>query len=101
MEAALYYLAIAAVILMGIIAGRLARSTFRAVLLGLAGNLVTVATLLCVTILFAVLSPGSLRSDDMAFRLGALLLVGSAVGMVAAIGSRRRAVKMATAPRLF
>jgi hypothetical protein len=35
----------------------------------------------------------------MGFRLGALLLFGSAVGVVAAVGSRRRAVKMAT--RLF
>ena len=95
MATVLYYLGIAAVILIGIIGGRGARSTLRAVLLGLMGNLFTVAMLFCATVVFAVLAPGSLDSDDMGFRLGALLLFGSVVGVVAAIGSRRHALKMA------
>ena len=49
--------------------------------------------------ILAILAPGSIDSDDMGFRLGALLLFGSAVGVVAGIGGRRHAVKMAT--RLF
>ena len=98
MAAALYYLAIATVILIGLLAGRCARSTTQAIVLGLMGNLVTVGVLLCATILFAVVAPGALDSGDMGFRLGALLLFGSAVGMVAAIGGRRRA---RLAARLF
>jgi hypothetical protein len=97
--AAFYYLAIAAVILIGILAGRRARSTIQAVLLGLAGNLVMAVTLFCATVLLAVLSPGVIDADDMGFRVGALLLFGSAVGAIAAFGSRRHAAKMAT--RLF
>jgi hypothetical protein len=97
--AALYYLAIATVILIGLRAGRWARSTVQAIVLGLMGNLVTVALLFCATILFAVMAPGALDADDMGFRLGALLLFGSAVGMVAAIGGRRRAAD--TAARSF
>jgi hypothetical protein len=96
--AALYYLAIAAVILIGLLAGRSARSTVQAVALGLMGNLVTVGLLFCATILLAVMAPGALDADDMGFRLGALLLFGSAVGMVAAIGGRRRAARLATRP---
>jgi hypothetical protein len=96
---AFYYLAIAAVILIGIIAGRCARSTFQAMLLGLVGNLVIVGLLFCATILFAILSPGRLDSDDMGLRLGALLLFGSALGVVAAFGGRRRASKASA--RLF
>lgn len=99
MAAALYYLTIAAVILIGLLAGRRARSVLHAGLVGLIGNLVMVATLFCATIAFAVLAPGSIDPGDMGLRLGALLLYGSAVGVVAAVGSRRRAVKMAT--RLF
>jgi hypothetical protein len=98
-EVALYYLAIATVILAGILAGRRARSTIQALLLGLMGNLLTVTVLFCATILFAILSPGSLDPDDMGFRLGVLTLFGPAVGMVAAMGSRRRAVRAAA--RLF
>jgi hypothetical protein len=92
-EVALYYLAIATVILAGILVGRRACSTFQAVLLGVMGNLLTVALLFCTTILLAVLSPGLLDPDDMGFRLGVLMLFGPAVGMVAAIGSRRHAVR--------
>ena len=99
MAAALYYLTIAAVILIGILAGRRARSTIQAMLFGLMGNLVMAAALFCATILFAVLAPGSIDSDDMGLRLGALLLFGSAVGVIAAFGGRRHAAKMAT--RLF
>jgi hypothetical protein len=99
MAAALYYLTIAAVILIGILAGRRARSTVQAMLFGLMGNLVMAATLFCTTILFVVLAPGSINPDDMGFRLGALLLFGSAVGVIAAFGSRRHAARMAT--RLF
>ncbi len=68
-------------------------------LFGLMGNLVMVAVLFCATVAFAILAPGSIDSDDMGFRLGALLPFGSAVGVVAAVGSRRHAVRMAT--RLF
>ena len=99
MAAALYYLTIAAVILIGHSCRPRARSIIHARLFGLIGNLVMVATLFLATILFAVLAPGSIDSDDMGFRLGALLLFGSAVGVIAAIGGRRHAVKMAT--RLF
>lgn len=99
MEVAFYYLAIATVILGGILAGRRARSTGQALLLGLASNLITVAMLFCTTILLVVVSPGSLDADDMGFRLVVLLLLGSVVGMVAAIGSRKRAARMAG--RLF
>ena len=99
MAAALYYLTIAAVILIGLLAGRRARSIIHAGLLGLIGNLMMVATLFLATIAFVVLAPGTIDSADKGFRLGALLLFGSAVGIVAAIGGRRHAVKMAT--RLF
>jgi hypothetical protein len=95
--AALYYLAIATVIFIGLFAGRCARSTVQALLLGLMGNLVTVGLLFCATIFLAVMAPGALDPDDMGFRLGALLLFGSAAGMVAAIGGRRRAM-IATRP---
>jgi hypothetical protein len=96
--AALYYLAIATVILIGLRAGRWARSTVQAIVLGLMGNLVTVGLLFCATIVFAVMAPGALDAADMGFRLGALLLFGPAVGMVAAIGGRRRAANIATRP---
>lgn len=98
MAAALYYLTIAAVILVGLLGGRRARSIIHAGLIGLIGNFVMVATLFLATVALAVLAPGSIDSDDMGFRLGALLLFGSAVGMVAGIGGRRHAVKMATRP---
>jgi hypothetical protein len=93
--AALYYLTIAAVILIGLRVGRRARSVIHAGLFGLMGNLIMVAVLFLATVVFAILAPGSIDSDDMGFRLGALLLFGPAVGVVAAIGSRRHAVKMA------
>lgn len=98
MEATFYYLAIAAVILFGLLAGRRARSTAQAMLLGLVGNLVTVVTLFCATVLYAVFAPGRLDPDDMGFRVGALLLFGSAVGVVAAIGGRRRAAGLRGRP---
>lgn len=94
MVATLYYLTIAAVILIGLAAGHRARSAVHAGLMGLLGNLVMVATLLSITIALAVVAPGSIDAG-----LGALLLFGSAVGVVSAIGGRRRALKMAT--RLF
>jgi hypothetical protein len=97
-EAAFYYLAIAAVILVGILAGRRARSTFQAIVLGLIGNLVTVLALFGATVVFAITAPGRLDPDDMGFRLGALLLFGSVVGVVAAIGGRRRAAQAAARP---
>ena len=96
MAAALYYLTIAAVILIGLLAGRRARSIIHAGLFGLLGNLIMVAILFCATVAFAILAPGSIDADDMGFRLGALLLFGSAVGVAAAIGSRRHAARMAT-----
>jgi hypothetical protein len=80
-------------------AGRRARSTVHAGLMGLLGNLVMVAPQLSATIALAVLAPGSIDSNDIELRLGALLMFGSAVGVASAIGGRCRAVKMAT--RLF
>jgi hypothetical protein len=93
--AAFYYLAIAAVILLGLLAGRRARSTAQAMLLGLTANLATVGMLFCATVLDAIFAPGHLESTDVGVRLGALLLFGSALGVVAAIGGRRRAAKVA------
>lgn len=90
MAAAFYYLAIATVILLGLVAGRWARSTVQAMLLGLMANLAAVVMLLCATVLSSIFAPGHLDPTDMGIRLGALLLFGSAVGVVAAIGGRRR-----------
>jgi hypothetical protein len=98
-EAAFYYIAIGAVVAGGIMVGRRARSTLQAMLFGLTTNFVVAVALCCATIVFVVLSPGSLNPHDMGFRLGALLLFGSMVGMVAAIGGRRQAAKRAA--RLF
>jgi hypothetical protein len=98
-EAAFYYIAIGAVVTGGIMVGRRARSTLQAMLFGLTANLLVAVALFCATIVFAALSPGSLNPHDMGFRLGALLLFGSMVGMVAGIGGRRQAVKRAA--RLF
>lgn len=53
------------------------------------------AVLYYLTIATAILTV-SIDPDDMGFRLGALLLSGSAVGVVAAIGSRRHAARVAT-----
>lgn len=100
MEEIVYYSAIAAMIAFGLHAGqRWARSTFQAVLFGLAGTLVAIFAFLSLIVLVAVFSPASLDSREIAIRLGALLLFGSALGVVAALGGRRRAVKAAT--RLF
>ena len=100
MEEIAYYSAIAAVIAFGLHAGRRwARSTFQAVLLGLAGTMVAVLAFFLLIVGVAILSPASLHPQDMAVRLGALLLFGFALGVVAALGGRRRAVKAAT--RLF
>lgn len=93
MAAALYYLAIAAVILIGLLMGRRARSVIHAGLFGLMGNLFMVGVLFSATVAFAILAPGSIDPDDMGFRLGALLLFGSAVGIVAAISGRHHAVR--------
>lgn len=99
MEAALYYIAIAAVIVGGISAGRQARSILQAMLFGLTVNLLVAVLLFCATVVFGVLSPGSLNLHDMGFRVGALLLFGSIAGMVAAISGQRQAAKRAA--RLF
>ena len=95
MAAAGYYLGIAAVVSLGLLVGRRARSTFQAMLLGLLVNLATVVVLLCAVFLYSIFGPGRLDPTDIGVRLGALLLFGSAVGVVAAIGGRRRAVKVA------
>ena len=95
MEAAFYYTAIGAIVAGGIMAGRRARSTLQAMLFGLTTNLAVFVALFCATIAFAALSPSSLNPQDMGFRLGALLLFGSMVGMVAAFGGRRQAAKRA------
>jgi hypothetical protein len=100
MEDAVYYAAIAAVIAFGLHAGnRWARSRLQAMLLGLAGTTLAVAAFLGLIVGLAVFSPDGLHSREMAVRLGALLLFGSALGIVSAIGGRRRAEKAST--RLF
>ena len=95
MEAAFYYLTIAAVIIAGLMIGRRARSTVHAMLFGLAVNLLAAVTLFCSTVLLSVLNPGSLDPKSMGFRLGALLLFGSALGIVASIAGRRDALRAA------
>ena len=100
MEEAGYYAAIAVLIAFGLLAGnRWARSMGHAVLLGLAGTTIAVVTFLCLIVAFFVFSPDSLDSRGIGVRLGALQLFGSALGVVSAIGGRRRAEKAAA--RLF
>ncbi len=100
MEDAIYYATIAAVIVFGLHAGkRWARSMGQAVLLGLGGTTIAVVTFLGLIIVFAIFSPDSLDSRNMGIRLGALQIFGSALGIVSAIGGRRRAEKAST--RLF
>jgi hypothetical protein len=101
MEETVYYAAIAAVIAFGLHAGnRWARSRLQAMLLGLAGTTIAIVTFLGLVAAFAVFSPdGRLDPREIGVRLGALLLFGSALGVVSAIGGRRRAEKAST--RLF
>ena len=100
MEDAIYYVTIAAVIVFGLYGGkRLARSMGEAVLIGLGGTTIAVVAFLCLIVAFSIFYPDSLDSRGIGVRLGALQLVGSALGVVSAIGGRRRAEK-ATA-RLF
>ena len=99
MEETAYYSAIAALIAFGLLAGnRWARSMGHAVLLGLVGTTVAVATFLCLIVGLAIFSPDGLASTQTAARLGALLLFGAALGVVSAIGGRRRAEKAASRP---
>jgi len=100
MEETAYYGAIAALIAFGLLAGNLwARSMGHAVLLGLAGTTAAVVTFLGLIVVLAIFSPDGIDPRETAARLGALLLFGSAVGVVSAIGGRRRAEKAAA--RLF
>ena len=100
MEEVVYYATIAAVIVFGLHAGRRwARSRGEAVLIGLGGSVIAVVVFLGLIIVCAVFSPDSLNARDMGIRLGALQLFGSALGVVSAIGGRRRAEKAST--RLF
>jgi hypothetical protein len=99
MEAAFYYLTIAAILIAGLMIGRRARSTIHATALGVAVNMAGAVALFCSIVLIAVLAPGSLDARSMGFRLGALLLFGSALGVVAAMAGRRYALKGAA--RLF
>ena len=100
MEEAAYYGAIAALIVFGLLAGNLwARSMGHAVLLGLVGTTAAVATFFCLIVGLAVFSPDRFDPRETAVRLGALLLFGSALGVVSAIGGRRHAEK--AAGRLF
>jgi hypothetical protein len=100
MEDAIYYATIAAVIAFGLYGGkRLARSRGEAVLIGLGGTAIAVVAFLCLIVGFSIVSPDSLDSRGIGIRLGALQLFGSALGVVAAIGGRRRAEKAAA--RLF
>jgi hypothetical protein len=96
MEDAIYYGTIAAVISFGLYGGkRLARSRGEAVLIGLGGTTIAVVAFLCLIVVFSVVSPDSLDSRGIGIRLGALQLFGSALGVVSAIGGRRRAEKAA------
>ncbi|HEX9524981.1 MAG TPA: hypothetical protein VF949_18535 [Reyranella sp.] len=100
MEDTIYYATIAAVIAFGLYGGkRLARSMGEAVLIGLGGTTIAVVAFLCLIVVFSIFSPDSLSSRGISIRLGALQLFGSALGVVSAIGGRRRAEKAAT--RLF
>jgi hypothetical protein len=95
-----YYGVIAAMIGFGLYAGnRWARSMGEAVLFGLVGSTIAVAMFLCLIVVLAIFSPTGHDSTEMTVRLGALLLFGSALGPVSAIGGRRRAEKAAA--RLF
>jgi hypothetical protein len=99
MEEIVYYGVIAAMIVFGLYAGnRWARSMGQAVLLGLVGSALAVAAFLCLIVVLAVFSPTGHDPTEVTVRLGALLLFGSALGPVSAIGGRRRAEKAA---RLF
>jgi hypothetical protein len=96
MEEIVYYSAIAAVVAFGLHAGqRWAHSTLQAVLLGLAGTTVAILAFFSLIVALAIISPASLDSRETGIRLGALLLFGSALGVVAALGGRRRALKAA------
>ena len=100
MEDAIYYVTIAAVIVFGLYGGkRLDRSMGEAVLIGLGGTTIAVVAFLCLIVAFSIFYPDSLDSRGIGVRLGALQLVGSALGVVSAIGGRRRAEKAAA--RLF
>jgi hypothetical protein len=100
MEEVIYYVTIAAVIVFGLHAGqRWARSMGEAVLLGIGGTVIGVVVFLGLIMVCAVFSPDSLDSRDLGIRLGALQLFGSALGVVSAVGGRRRAEKAAS--RLF
>jgi hypothetical protein len=96
MEDAIYYATIAAVIIFGLHGGeRLARSRGEAVLIGLGGTTIAVVAFVCLIVVFSIVSPDSLDSRSIGVRLGALQLFGSALGVVSAIGGRRRAEKAA------
>jgi hypothetical protein len=99
MEEIVYYGVIAAMIGFGLYAGnRWARSMGEAVLFGLVGSTIAVAMFLCLIVVHAMFSPTGHDPTETTVRLGALLLFGSALGPVSAIGGRRRAEKAA---RLF
>jgi hypothetical protein len=99
LEETVYYSVIAAMIIFGLHAGnRWARSMGQAVILGLVGSTAAITAFLVVVVGLAVLSPDGHDVGEMGLRLGALLLFGSALGPVSAIGGRRRAEKAA---RLF
>jgi hypothetical protein len=100
MEEIVYYATIAAVIAFGLHAGnRWAQSRLQAMLLGLAGTTIAVTAFLGLIAALAIFSPDAPNPRETAVRLGALLLFGSALGVVSAIGGRRRAEKAST--RLF
>jgi hypothetical protein len=99
MEQTVYYGLIAVMIVFGLHAGNhWARSMGQAVLLGLAGSAVAIAAFVCLIAVLTIVSPDDFDSTARGERLGALLLFGSAVGPVSAVGGRRRAEKAA---RLF
>lgn len=96
MEEVIYYATIAAVIAFGLVAGnRWARSMGEAVLVGLGGTTLAVVTFLCLIVAISIFSPDSLDSREIGVRLGALMIFGSALGVVSAVGGRRHAEKAA------
>ena len=68
-------------------------------LLGLAGTTIAVVAFLGLIAALAIFFSDAPNPRETAVRLGALLLFGSALGVVSEIGGRRRAEKAST--RLF
>jgi hypothetical protein len=100
MEEIVYYAALGTLGGFGLYVGQhWARSKGHAVLLGLALTVAVAIVLFWLTLVLAVVSPGSLEPRRMGYILVMMLLFGSVLGIVATLSGRRRAVKAAA--RLF